>query len=75
MAAGFAHAEGMNPAVLFGAVWAGGSVGDSISPLSDIPILVSSVMKIPISRYASGAMPFALGGIIISILIYIVVPL
>ena len=65
----------MNPAVLFGAVWAGGSVGDSTSPLSDIPILVSSVMKIPIAQYSSGAMPFALGGIFISTLIYIVVSL
>jgi len=73
MAAGFAQVGGMNPAVLFGAVWAGGSVGDSTSPLSDIPILVSSVMKIPIAQYSSGAMPFALGGIFISTLIYIVV--
>lgn len=71
MAAGLAQVGGLNPAVVFGAVWAGGSVGDSTSPLSDIPILVSSVMKIPVARYASGALPFALGGLFISVLAYI----
>ena len=61
LAAGLSRAHGVDLALTFGAVWAGGSVGDSASPLSDLPVLVSGVMKIPVARYASAALPYALG--------------
>lgn len=60
LAAGLSRAHGVDLALTFGAVWAGGSVGDSASPLSDLPVLVSGVMKIPVARYASAALPYAL---------------
>lgn len=72
LAASLAGAGHLDPAIAYGAVWAGGSVGDSTSPLSDIPILVSTVLKIPVARYASSALPFALGGIILAALAYMV---
>lgn len=73
LAASLIETGNLNPAMIFGAVWAGGSVGDSTSPLSDIPILVSSILNIPVGKYASGALPFAIAGIAFSTIAYMVV--
>lgn len=73
LAASLIETGSFNPAMIFGAVWAGGSVGDSTSPLSDIPILVSGILNIPVGKYASGALPFAIAGIAFSTIAYIVV--
>jgi len=67
-----AEATALNPAVVFGAVWAGGSVGDSTSPVADLPILVSSVAKIRVADYAGSALPFTLAGIAVSAILYVV---
>lgn len=71
MATGLADAGGLDPVIAFGAVWAGGSVGDSTSPLSDIPILVSNVLEMPVAQFAGTALPFALGSVLLSTLAYI----
>ncbi len=67
-----AQASGLNPAVVFGAAWAGGSVGDSTSPVADMPILVSGVTKIQVADYSAGALPFALAGIGIAVVLYVI---
>lgn len=48
LAAVLVQSGNLDPTVAFGAVWAGGSVGDSTSPLLDIPIIVSGVVDIPV---------------------------
>lgn len=70
LGATLAQVTGVDLALVFGAAWAGGSVGDSTSPVADLPVLVSGVAKIDVAGYAGAALPYALAGMLISVILY-----
>ena len=66
-------ATGGNPALVVGAVLAGGSIGDNISPLGETPVLTSTITEVPILRHVRSQLPYGLAAIAISIVLYLVV--
>lgn len=64
-------ATGGNPALAVGAVLAGGSIGDNISPLGETPVLTSSITEVPILRHVRSEMPYGLAAIGVSFLLYL----
>jgi Na+/H+ antiporter NhaC len=55
-----------------GAVLAGGSIGDNLSPLGETPVTTSTIMGVPITEHIRYALPFGLIAILISALLYII---
>jgi len=64
-------ATGGNPALAVGAVLAGGSIGDNISPLGETPVLTSSITGMPIINHVRSAMPYGLVAIGVSLVLYL----
>lgn len=65
--------RGLPPEIMIGAVWAGGSVGDTASPMGDIPVLASGVLGISPSQYIESALPFTILGIILATMGYLII--
>ena len=63
---------GANIPLTVGAVLAGGSIGDNLSPLGETPVTTSSIMSVPITEHVKNALPFGLVVIVISALLYAV---
>ena len=59
-------AGGLPLEIVIGAVWAGGSVGDTASPMGDIPVLASGVLGINPTKYIESALPFTLLGVVLA---------
>jgi Na+/H+ antiporter NhaC len=53
-------ANGIHIPLLLGAIFAGGSVGDSISPLGETPVLTASVFEISIYQHIRYVFPYGL---------------
>lgn len=62
---------GLPPEIVIGAVWAGGSIGDTASPMGDIPVLASGVLNISPAQYIESALPFTLLGIMLTVAGYL----
>ncbi len=52
--------------MIIGSVIAGGSIGDSISFLGEEPILVASIMEIPLARHIRSVSPYGIGAAFLS---------
>lgn len=64
-------ATGGNPALAVGAVLAGGSIGDNISPLGETPVLTSSITDVPILKHVRSELPYGLAAIGVSVVLYL----
>jgi len=64
---------GLPPQLVIGAVWAGGTVGDTASPMGDIPVLVSQILGIDTTKYIESALPFTLFGIFLATAGYLII--
>jgi len=72
LAMSLAVITGANLALTVGAVLAGGSIGDSLSPLGETPVLTAAVMDIPVTSHVSYVLPYGLTAITLSTLGYLV---
>ena len=63
---------GANIPLTVGAVLAGGSIGDNLSPLGETPVTTSSLMGVPITEHIKYALPFGLVVIVTSALLYVI---
>lgn len=64
--------SGVNLPLAIGSVFAGGSIGDSISLLGEEPILVASTLNIPLTQHIGYTLPYGIAAIIFSSLGYLV---
>ncbi len=71
LAFSLAVGTGANLPLTVGAVLAGGSVGDNISPLGETPVLTASVLKLSISEHINYILPFGVVSIIVSAALYL----
>lgn len=55
-----------------GAVLAGGSVGDNISPLGETPVLTSAVTEIPVTKHIGYILPYGIAAVVISSVLYLI---
>lgn len=53
-----------------GAVLAGGSVGDNLSPLGETPVLTAAVMEMPVTSHVRFVLPYGLVAIVLSAALY-----
>ncbi|MHB1654691.1 MAG: Na+/H+ antiporter NhaC family protein [Desulfitobacteriaceae bacterium] len=67
-----ALSSGVNIPLIVGAVLAGGSVGDTVSPLGETPILTASVTEVSIIDHVQTTLPYALAVIGLSTILYVV---
>lgn len=65
-----AVSSGASLPLSIGAVLAGGSIGDNISPLGETPVLTATVTEIPITEHINYVLPFGLAAIILSAALY-----
>lgn len=73
LALSLAVTTGANVPLTVGAVLAGGSIGDNLSPLGETPVLTSAVMDIPVTSHVSYVLPYGLVAIGITTLLYVAV--
>lgn len=73
LAMSLAVTTGANVPLTVGAVLAGGSIGDNLSPLGETPVLTSAVMDIPVTGHVSYVLPYGLVAIGIATLLYVAV--
>ena len=66
-----AVATGADIPLVVGAVLAGGSVGDNISPLGETPVLTSAISDLNIMRHVRSELPYGLAAIVISTAAYL----
>lgn len=64
-------ATGGNLALAVGAVLAGGSIGDNISPLGETPVLTSTITDMSILQHVRSELPYGLAAIGISAVLYL----
>ena len=62
---------GANVPLVVGAVLAGGSIGDNLSPLGETPVLTAAVMDIPVTSHISYVLPYGLVAIGTAALLYL----
>lgn len=55
-----------------GAVFAGGTFGDHISPLSETTVITATVMKMPVMEHANNQLGYGIIGVIISAILYLI---
>lgn len=72
VAVSFGISSSINLPLIVGSVLAGGSIGDSISPLGEEPILVASIMDIPLTRHINYATPYGMVSALLSALGYLI---
>jgi len=63
---------GISLPLMLGAVLAGGSVGDSVSPLGETPVLTATVTEISVVEHIRTILPYALIVIIVSVALYVI---
>jgi len=56
-----------------GAVLAGGSIGDNVSPLGETPVLTSAITELPILDHIQTTLPYAGIIVFISTILYIII--
>ncbi len=67
-----AVSTGASLPLTMGAVLAGGSIGDNVSPLGETPVLTSAITDIPILEHVQTILPYAAIVITISTVLFIV---
>ena len=63
---------GANMPLTIGAVLAGGSIGDNLSPLGETPVTTAAILEIPITQHVKYILPFGITAIIIAALLYLI---
>ncbi len=66
---------GVSLPLTVGAVLAGGSIGDNVSPLGETPVLTSAITNVPILEHVQTTLPYAVVVISISTFLYVLVQL
>lgn len=59
-------------ALVIGAVLAGGSLGDNVSPLGETAILSSTIADIPLIEHVKSQLPYSLVGVAVSTVLFII---
>ena len=72
IAAPLAVATKSNLALVIGAVLAGGSLGDNVSPLGETAILSSTIAEVPLMEHVKSQLPYSLTGVAISTVLFII---
>jgi len=72
LAMSLAVTTGANLALTVGAVLAGGSIGDNLSPLGETPVLTAAVMDIPLPSHVSYVLPYGLAAITLATFGYLI---
>ncbi|HHW39946.1 MAG TPA: Na+/H+ antiporter NhaC family protein [Syntrophomonadaceae bacterium] len=67
-----AVASGTTPHLVIGAVLAGGSIGDSVSPLGENPVLTATVTDVPIVEHMQTILPYAAIITVLCAILYVV---
>lgn len=73
LALSLAVTTGANVPLTVGAVLAGGSIGDNLSPLGETPVLTSAVMDIPVTGHVGYVLPYGLVAIGAATLLYVAI--
>lgn len=68
-----AVSTGASLPLTMGAVLAGGSIGDNVSPLGETPVLTSAITDVPILEHVQTTLPYAFIVIGISTLLFVIV--
>lgn len=63
---------GANLPLTIGAVLAGGSIGDNLSPLGETPVLTAATLGIPIAEHINYILPYGLIAIAVSLVLYLI---
>ena len=66
-----AAASGASIPLTIGAVLAGGSIGDSISPLGETPVTTATLLGLPVMEHVRFVLPYGLVAIGVSVLLYL----
>lgn len=72
LALSIAVTTGASIPLTVGAVLAGGSVGDNLSPLGETPVLTAAVMEMPITDHVRFMLPYGLVAVVMSAALYLV---
>ena len=67
-----AVSTGSNIPLMVGAVLAGGSLGDNVSPLGETAILSSTISEIPLMEHIKSQLPYSLTGVAVSAVLFLV---
>lgn len=67
-----AVATGASLPLCIGAVFAGGTFGDHISPLSETTVVTATVLKMPVMAHANSQLAYGIIGVIISSILYLI---
>lgn len=74
MAVPLAISTNSNLPLVIGAVLAGGALGDNASPLGETTNLSATISDISVIEHAKSELPFSIIGVVISTLLFIIVP-
>ncbi len=66
-----ATATGASIPLTVGAVLAGGSIGDNLSPLGETPVLTAAITKMQVTSHVQYVLPYGLVAIAISVILFI----
>ncbi|AGB42210.1 Na+/H+ antiporter [Halobacteroides halobius DSM 5150] len=72
MGISLAIATNSNLALSVGAVFAGGTFGDHISPLSETTVITATIMKMPVVKHANNQLLYGITGVVISSILYLI---
>lgn len=68
-----AVSAGASLPLTMGAVLAGGSIGDNVSPLGETPVLTAAITEVPILDHVQTTFPYAVIVIVISTILFVLV--
>lgn len=72
LAVSTAVSVGASLPLTIGAVLAGGSIGDNLSPLGETPVLTSTLMDIPVMDHVKYNLPYGLVAVVFAALLYLI---
>jgi Na+/H+ antiporter NhaC len=67
-----AIATNSNLALVIGAVLAGGSLGDNVSPLGETAILSSTIAEVPLMEHVKSQLPYSLTGVGVATVLFLI---
>ncbi|MDT8903396.1 Na+/H+ antiporter NhaC family protein [Anaeroselena agilis] len=72
MALSLAATTDANVSLTIGAVLAGGSIGDNLSPLGETPVLTAAVTDLPLTIHVNYVLPYGVVAIALSSMLYLI---
>ncbi|HMM22484.1 MAG TPA: Na+/H+ antiporter NhaC family protein [Selenomonadales bacterium] len=72
MALSLAAITGANIALTIGAVLAGGSIGDNLSPLGETPVLTAAVTGLSVTAHVNYVLSYGIVAIVLSAVLYLI---